>query len=341
MKLELVQVKSPEATAELELVDDTCCVWKKYDDGRLLSILHGELQESGEYILVAATCPNGTVLEEKVQERYFNKPHCSWTGTKITQGSSMLYCPSTCCVEQAFAEGYYDYKVLKHVAQRRRTIRGVSRTTEVGDVILLFIEGNKAALEFMVTSVIGDKCSDEESDESSDEDGDEEGDEEGDEQGGESPTSCATVGAAQVDQDCTDFFLSHTQRDDGAKLMASELYLEFNMQCGKSCWLDVKMKQCDIGAMQRGVKGCGAFLALMTDNGEISYLSRQNCRQELEWAEEYGKPIVLIVRTEDKHKVASFIAEASKYGYDISGLNFCTFDRSGPNQVLNYPAPLP
>ena len=43
-----------------------------------------------------------------------------------------------------------------------------------------------------------------------------------------------------------DFFLSHTQRDGEAKVMAGELF--FGLRAlGFDCWLDVKMNKCDVG----------------------------------------------------------------------------------------------
>ena len=75
--------------------------------------------------------------------------------------------------------------------------------------------------------------------------------------------------ALHSDSDSTDFFLSHTQRDPDATGLASELWGEFNRR-GKSCWLDVKMKERDTGAMERGVTKCRALVAIITDNGKDS-----------------------------------------------------------------------
>jgi hypothetical protein len=44
------------------------------------------------------------------------------------------------------------------------------------------------------------------------------------------------------------FFLSHTQRDDGAKLLATEIFHGLE-KLGYRCWLDVKMSRCDELAM--------------------------------------------------------------------------------------------
>ena len=50
------------------------------------------------------------------------------------------------------------------------------------------------------------------------------------------------------------FFLSHTQRNGDAKVMASELFHSFEKK-HKRCWLDVKMPKCDKEAMKDGVNG--------------------------------------------------------------------------------------
>ena len=74
---------------------------------------------------------------------------------------------------------------------------------------------------------------------------------------------------------CVHFgFLSHTQRDTEAKLLASELYLEFS-KMRKQCWLDVKMPECDYAAMERGVMESEALIAIVTDNGVDDYFSRE------------------------------------------------------------------
>jgi len=55
--------------------------------------------------------------------------------------------------------------------------------------------------------------------------------------------------------------------------------------------------------------------------------------QEVRWAAQYGKPVVALVRAEDKGKIGSFIAEAAEHELDFSAIDFCTYDRSGPFQV--------
>ena len=99
------------------------------------------------------------------------------------------------------------------------------------------------------------------------------------------------------------------------------------------------MLQCDMAAMERGVKGCEIVVCIITDrrgtgeDADESYLSREMCRQEIRWAEENGKPIVAVVNRDDKQKIGKFIQEGLSYGIDLSKLNFCAFDRTGPRQI--------
>ena len=127
-------------------------------------------------------------------------------------------------------------------------------------------------------------------------------------------------------------FLSHTQRDPEAKLIASELYHEFQDRF-QECWLDVKMHQRDVAAMEAGVKNAECLIAIFTDNGKDSYLSRDFCRKEICWAEKYDKPIVAVVSSDDKKNVGKFIEEGKKHGLDFRNIDFVTYIRSSPEQV--------
>lgn len=75
-----------------------------------------------------------------------------------------------------------------------------------------------------------------------------------------------------------DFFVSHTQRDAEAKLLAQMIYSGLE-KMGKSCWLDVMMESRDANAMKEGVVNSSCLLAIVTDNGTDSYFSREMCRQ--------------------------------------------------------------
>jgi hypothetical protein len=126
-----------------------------------------------------------------------------------------------------------------------------------------------------------------------------------------------------------DFFLSHTQRDDASKLLATELYSALT-EAGKRCWLDVKMDRCDRAAMMEGVQNSDCFIAIVTDNGVDSYFSREMCRAECAWAISSSTCIVPVVATADKHRITDFVTEGLTHNIDFSEYNFCQYDRSGP-----------
>ena len=127
-------------------------------------------------------------------------------------------------------------------------------------------------------------------------------------------------------------FLSYTQRDPEAKLIASELYHEFQDR-SLECWLDVKMHQRDEAAMEAGVQNAECLIAIFTNNGKDSYLSREFCRQEICWAEHYHKPIVAVHSREDRMNVSKFIEEGKKHGLDFSKIDFKEYIRSSPEHV--------
>jgi hypothetical protein len=126
-----------------------------------------------------------------------------------------------------------------------------------------------------------------------------------------------------------DFFISYTQRDETAKLLAESLWAEFRA-IGKRVWLDVKMMRCDEEAMKDGVLNSAVFLSVVTDNGECSYFSREYCRSEISWAQSELKTIVAVIAADDKSRVHDLIANGQEHGVDYSNLNFMHFDRSGP-----------
>ena len=127
-------------------------------------------------------------------------------------------------------------------------------------------------------------------------------------------------------------FLSYTQRDPEAKLIASELYHEFQDR-SLECWLDVKMHQRDEAAMEAGVQNAECLIAIFTNNGKDSYLSRPFCRQEIRWAEQYHKPIVAVVSRDDKKNVGKFVEEGMRYGLDFSKIDFKEYIRSSPEHA--------
>jgi len=127
-------------------------------------------------------------------------------------------------------------------------------------------------------------------------------------------------------------FLSYTQRDPEAKLIASELYHELQ-DWKRECWLDVKMHERDEAAMEAGVQNAECLIAIFTNNGKDSYLSRDFCRQEIRWAERYHKPIVAVVSRDDKANVGKFVEEGKKHGLDFSKIDFVDYIRSSPQHV--------
>jgi hypothetical protein len=156
-----------------------------------------------------------------------------------------------------------------------------------------------------------------------------------------------------------DFFLSHTQRDGEAKLLAEVLFSGLKER-GHCPWLDVKMDSCDGAAMEEGVRGSACFVAVVTDSGkkDESYFSRWMCREEIKWAMEAGKAIVPVIAAADKlrvgarpflhdapisvpplsfrdsrHCAGDFIADAKTYGIDFGSHNFVHIDRSGPEYL--------
>ena len=78
------------------------------------------------------------------------------------------------------------------------------------------------------------------------------------------------------------------------------------------------MPKRDSAAMRDGVEKSEAFIAVVTDNGIDSYFSREMCRQEICWAVELGKPIVPVVRSDEKPRIGHLIELGQKHGIDFS-----------------------
>ena len=73
----------------------------------------------------------------------------------------------------------------------------------------------------------------------------------------------ASLAAATENENKTVYFLSHVQAE--SKDVALELFYSMKEK-GKSCWLDVKMKERDEDAMKKGVKLCEVVLIIMSPN---------------------------------------------------------------------------
>ena len=147
------------------------------------------------------------------------------------------------------------------------------------------------------------------------------------------------------------FFISHTQRDGDAKLIATELWAGFK-DYKAACWLDVKLPTRDMAAMKEGIRNSDTCICIITNNGvkDQSYFSRPMCRQEIMWAVLADKKILPVVKIDDKKRIGEFIEEASKYAADrklekedpatvklawpnFGALNFVEFDRGSDLQT--------
>ena len=100
-------------------------------------------------------------------------------------------------------------------------------------------------------------------------------------------------------------FLSYTQRDPMAKLIASELYHEFQDR-SLECWLDVKMHERDEAAMEAGVQNAECLIAIFTNNGKDLPLASSPAESV---GQTHHKPIVAVVSRDDKKNVGKFIEE--------------------------------
>ena len=124
-------------------------------------------------------------------------------------------------------------------------------------------------------------------------------------------------------------FIGHTRRSGDATTLANETYHEYHT-LGLPPWLDVKMTDTSTAAMEEGVKNSTCFIAIVTGPcvnpdcptdkpADNAYFSREYCRMELRWAKQSNKPIVCLVRAEDKSKVDelfSFAPDDLKYLID-------------------------
>ncbi|XRB18354.1 TIR domain-containing protein [Pseudoscourfieldia marina] len=106
-----------------------------------------------------------------------------------------------------------------------------------------------------------------------------------------------------------DVFISHTQRNAEAKLLATELYASLKER-GLSVWLDVKMLDKNEAAMREGVVNSKLVIAVITDGGGVpgnAYFEREYCVKELRWAFEQGVTIQPVIRMEDKQRIGEFL----------------------------------
>eukprot|EP00946_MAST-07B_sp_MAST-7B-sp1_P003664 g3664.t1 len=114
-----------------------------------------------------------------------------------------------------------------------------------------------------------------------------------------------------------DYFIGHSRRSAEAVGLVERLYSSL-LDKGKTVWLDVYMTHKSLEAMEEGVKQSACFIAVITGpcvnndrKGDPpkgnAYFRRGNCIKELRWAQRYRKPIVPVLRIEDKQDIGTFL----------------------------------
>mmetsp|Transcript_103916 Transcript_103916/g.291007 ORF Transcript_103916/g.291007 Transcript_103916/m.291007 type:complete len:685 (-) Transcript_103916:97-2151(-) len=95
-----------------------------------------------------------------------------------------------------------------------------------------------------------------------------------------------------------DIFLSHLQRNAQDAIIAMQMFLR-EARPGIHIFVDVDVDMKDglQATIKNGVQGCGAFLFFITDG----ILGSVWCAQELRWAVEFGRNIVLVRETDPRH----------------------------------------
>eukprot|EP00943_MAST-04B_sp_MAST-4B-sp1_P005609 g5609.t1 len=118
-----------------------------------------------------------------------------------------------------------------------------------------------------------------------------------------------------------DYFISHAQAD-GATLAVS-IYSDMVFKHDKKCWLDVKMKERDVEAMEKGVRNSSIFLAIVSEK----YFTRPFCIKELEWAIKFGKGIVVVIDVGLKSDIGRLLQICPMHLRIIGGINFIDLNR--------------
>ena len=114
-----------------------------------------------------------------------------------------------------------------------------------------------------------------------------------------------------------DVIISHSRRCAAGVVLATEAATWFEKQ-GMTVWLDVRMSDRSVAAMEEGAKNSKYFVAVVTgpcvNNDRPSdpqegnaYFRREYCIKELRWAEEAGKYVQPILRVEDKTRIGEFL----------------------------------
>ena len=119
-----------------------------------------------------------------------------------------------------------------------------------------------------------------------------------------------------------DFFISHVQAE--TKDVAADLYHTLRQRHGLSSWLDVKMADRSVAAMEDGVRRSGKVLVIVS----LSYFSRPFCVKELRWAQQYDKEVVVAIPQELKSRIGEILQHCPDDLKTIGDIDFKTVDRS-------------
>lgn len=115
------------------------------------------------------------------------------------------------------------------------------------------------------------------------------------------------------------FMLSHVQRECGAE--ATDVAHSLGMT---SCWLDVKMKDKSVAAMEEAVANSDFFVCILSDG----YFLSEFCRMEMMWALQYKKPIISTYKA--GCNVGSVLNEAPQKLSGISQIDSTPLNRQDP-----------
>ena len=119
-----------------------------------------------------------------------------------------------------------------------------------------------------------------------------------------------------------DFFISHVQLE--TKDIAADLYHTLHRNHGLTSWLDVKMPDRSVLAMEEGVRLSDRVLVIVS----LSYFSRPFCVKELCWAVQYDKEVVVAIPVELKERIGKILKDCPDDLRSIGDIDFKTVDRS-------------
>ena len=132
----------------------------------------------------------------------------------------------------------------------------------------------------------------------------------------------------------------HSRRCHYAVVLAEALHGTLTAEpYNLTVWLDVKMDDKSVTAMEHGVRNSRAFLAVVTgpcvnpdrpddDPATNAYFRRPYCLKELRWAVDAGKRIQPIIRAEDKSNIGTLLADAPGDLKFLGGIDFIDLERN-------------